>query len=121
METPTRRDVLKGVGAAAGSIALGPKLVSAEPASSRYIVDVGDRASTIDTDRVENAGLTVIHDLEEIGYLVVEGELDVDLDGDETVTLGVDEAIHVPPRQSRQLVNRGDERVKVVAVGAGRR
>jgi mannose-6-phosphate isomerase-like protein (cupin superfamily) len=54
-------------------------------------------------------------------YLVVEGELDVDLDGDETVTLGVDEAIHVPPRQSRQLVNRGDERVKVVAVGAGRR
>jgi len=51
-------------------------------------------------------------------YLVVEGELDVDLD-DETVTLGVDEAIHVRPEQSRQLVNRGDERVKVIAAGAG--
>lgn len=51
-------------------------------------------------------------------YLVVEGHLDVDLDG-ETVTLGPDEAIRVGPRTQRQLVNRGDERVKVVAVGSG--
>ena len=51
-------------------------------------------------------------------YLVVEGVLDVDLGEGETVTLGVDEAINVPPKQSRQLVNRGDERAKVIAVGA---
>ncbi|MEF8843429.1 MAG: hypothetical protein V5A62_17690 [Haloarculaceae archaeon] len=31
----------------------------------------------------------------------------------------VDGAIHVPPMQSRQLVNRGEERVEVVAAGAG--
>ena len=52
-------------------------------------------------------------------YLVVDGELDVDL-GDETVTLGSGEAVRVAPGQHRQLVNRGDERVRVVAAGAGR-
>ena len=50
-------------------------------------------------------------------YLVVDGELDVDLD-EETVTLGPGEAVRVVPDQHRQLVNRGDERVRLVAAGA---
>jgi len=50
-------------------------------------------------------------------YLVVDGELDVDL-GDETITLGAGEAVRVLPDQHRQLVNRGDERVRLVAAGA---
>jgi uncharacterized cupin superfamily protein len=50
-------------------------------------------------------------------YLVVDGELDVDLD-EETVALGPGEAVRVAPDQHRQLVNRGDERVRLVAAGA---
>ncbi len=50
-------------------------------------------------------------------YLVLDGELDVDLD-EETVTLGSGEAVRVTPDQHRQLVNRGDERVRLVAAGA---
>ena len=49
--------------------------------------------------------------------LVVDGELDVDLDG-ETVTLGRGEAIRLSPDQRRQLVDRGDERVGAVLAGA---
>jgi quercetin dioxygenase-like cupin family protein len=49
--------------------------------------------------------------------LVVDGELDVELD-EETVTLGSGEAVRVSPDQRRQLVNRGDERVRAVLVGA---
>ena len=50
-------------------------------------------------------------------YLVVDGELDVDLD-EETVTLGTGEAVRVSPDQHRQLVNRGEVRVRLVVVGA---
>jgi uncharacterized cupin superfamily protein len=57
-------------------------------------------------------------DGQEEAYLVVDGELDVDL-GDETVTLGVGEAVRVSADQHRQLVNRGDERVRLVVAGAG--
>jgi len=64
--------------------------------------------------RHDNAG-----DGHEEVSLVVERELDVDLDEEGTVTLDVDEAIHVPPRRSGQLVNRGEGRVKVIAAGAG--
>jgi uncharacterized cupin superfamily protein len=47
-------------------------------------------------------------DHEEV-YVVVEGEVDVDCDG-ETVTLGSDEAIRLSPDQPRTIVNRGEER-----------
>ena len=50
-------------------------------------------------------------------YLVVDGQLDVDL-GEETVTLGEGEAIRVSSDQHRQLVNRGDERVRLVVAGS---
>ena len=50
-------------------------------------------------------------------YYVVEGQIDVDL-GDESVTLGPDEAIRLDADQPRQMHNRGDERVKLVLVGA---
>ena len=55
-------------------------------------------------------------DHEEV-YFVVEGEVEVDCDG-ETVTLGENEAIRLSPDQRRQIHNRSDERVKLVLVGA---
>lgn len=55
-------------------------------------------------------------DHEEV-YLVVGGELSVEV-GDETVTLGDGEAIRVAPETTRQLFNRGEERVRVVVAGA---
>jgi len=55
-------------------------------------------------------------DHEEV-YVVVEGEVDVDCDG-ETVTLGSDEAIRLPPDQPRTVVNRGEERARLVLAGA---
>jgi uncharacterized cupin superfamily protein len=70
---------------------------------------------------LEPGGKGKEHDHAEDGqeevYYVVEGEVDVDLP-DERVTLGPDEAIRLDAAQTRQLVNRGDERVKLVLVGA---
>lgn len=55
-------------------------------------------------------------------YYVVEGEVAVDLfdDGevDETVHLEADEAIRLDPEERRQLRNDGNERAKLVLVGA---
>ncbi|PCR90366.1 cupin domain-containing protein [Natrinema ejinorense] len=52
-------------------------------------------------------------------YYVVEGTIDVDLtDADETVTLEADEAIRLDAEEPRQIHNRGDERAKLVLVGA---
>ena len=57
-------------------------------------------------------------------YLVVDGELTVELGGGEddppadAVTLGRGEAIRVAPDTWRQLHNRGDERVRVAIAGA---
>lgn len=56
-------------------------------------------------------------DGQEEASLVVDGELDVDLDG-ETVTPGPGEAVRVDLDQHRQLVNRADERVRAVLAGA---
>lgn len=62
-------------------------------------------------------------DHEEV-YLVVDGELTVQLGGDEDepsageVTLDAGEAIRVGPSTWRQLHNHGDERVRVVIAGA---
>ncbi|APW96610.1 cupin [Halobiforma lacisalsi AJ5] len=66
------------------------------------------------------------HDESETGqeevYYVVEGEVAVDLfdDGevDETVSLEVDEAIRLDSEQRRQIRNGGDERAKLLLVGA---
>jgi mannose-6-phosphate isomerase-like protein (cupin superfamily) len=57
------------------------------------------------------------HDGQEEVYLVVDGELSVDL-GEETVTLGAGEAIRLDPGTTRQLHNRGEERVRLVIAGA---
>jgi quercetin dioxygenase-like cupin family protein len=56
-------------------------------------------------------------------YLVVDGELTIQLGGTETKpeteeTLDAGEAIRVAPETRRQLQNRGDERVRVVIAGA---
>ncbi len=81
----------------------------------------------------EDLGVTVLelepdakgreHDHGEDGqeevYLVVEGEVDVDLtDSDETVTLEEDEAVRLDADETRQIVNRGDVRAKLVLAGA---
>jgi mannose-6-phosphate isomerase-like protein (cupin superfamily) len=55
-------------------------------------------------------------DHEEV-YCVVVGELTVDVEG-ETVTVGENEAIRVDPDTTRQLSNRGEDRVRVVVAGA---
>ncbi|WP_440766186.1 cupin domain-containing protein [Natronorubrum sp. DTA7] len=57
-------------------------------------------------------------DQEEI-YYVVEGTAEIELtDRGETVTLEADELIRLDSEESRQIFNRGDERVKLVLVGA---
>jgi len=50
-------------------------------------------------------------------YYVVEGTVDIDLDG-ETETLSGGEAIRLDPDQRRQIHNRGDERATLVLAGA---
>ncbi|PSP97704.1 cupin [Halobacteriales archaeon QS_5_70_17] len=50
-------------------------------------------------------------------YVVVEGSVDVDCD-DETVTLDRGEAIRLSPDQRRRIVNRGEDRVRLVLAGA---
>lgn len=52
-------------------------------------------------------------------YYVVEGTVDVEL-ADETVTLTRDEVIRLDPSERRQLHNRGEQRAKLVLVGAPR-
>lgn len=50
-------------------------------------------------------------------YYVVEGTVEIDL-GDETVSLGPEEAIRLDPDQTRQINNRGDVRATLVLAGA---
>jgi len=85
----------------------------------------------------ENLGITLLeleaggkgkpHDHADEGheevYLVVDGELTVELGGEEddpetAETLVAGEAIRVAPETRRQLHNRGDERVRIVVAGA---
>ncbi|RKD88085.1 cupin domain-containing protein [Halopiger aswanensis] len=63
------------------------------------------------------------HDETESGqeeiYYVVSGTVEVALtDADETVSLEADELIRIDPEESRQISNTGDERAKLVLVGA---
>jgi mannose-6-phosphate isomerase-like protein (cupin superfamily) len=55
------------------------------------------------------------HRRQEEVYLVLEGELTVLIEGDET-TLGPDELIRVAPPLRRQLVNRGPVRLVLLAL-----
>ncbi|SEQ06157.1 cupin domain-containing protein [Natrinema salaciae] len=52
-------------------------------------------------------------------YYVVEGTVEIELaDADETVALEADELIRLDPEETRQIHNRGDERAKLVLIGA---
>jgi mannose-6-phosphate isomerase-like protein (cupin superfamily) len=70
---------------------------------------------------LEAGGKGKEHDEAESGqeevYYVVEGTVEVDL-GDDTVTLEADEAVRLDPEERRQIHNRGEERAKLVLVGA---
>lgn len=50
-------------------------------------------------------------------YYVVAGTATIELD-EETVTVGEDEAIRLDPGERRQIHNHGEERMKLVLVGA---
>jgi mannose-6-phosphate isomerase-like protein (cupin superfamily) len=56
------------------------------------------------------------HDRQEEVYLVLEGRLDLLVEG-EPVELAQGELVRVPPRLRRQLVNRGPGRMVVLALG----
>ena len=59
------------------------------------------------------------HDGQEEVYIVVKGTVDVDLtDRDETVTLREEDALRLDADETRQIVNRGDVRAKLVLAGA---
>lgn len=50
-------------------------------------------------------------------YYVVDGVVTVDLE-DDAVTLNAEEAIRLDPDERRQITNDGDERAKLILVGA---
>ena len=56
------------------------------------------------------------HDLQEEVYLVLEGRLSLLVEG-ESIELEQGELIRVAPRLRRQLVNRGSDRVVLLALG----
>ena len=70
---------------------------------------------------LESGGTGKEHDESESGqeeiYYVVEGTVEVTV-GTETVALGPDEAIRLDPSESRKIHNTGDDRAKLVLVGA---
>lgn len=70
---------------------------------------------------LEPGGKGKAHDHGEDGqeevYYVVSGAVDVHL-GEETVTVGPEEAIRLDPDQQRQIENNGDERATLVLAGA---
>jgi mannose-6-phosphate isomerase-like protein (cupin superfamily) len=77
---------------------------------------------------LEPGGKGKVHDHADEGheevYLVVDGELTVQMGGGEDappereLTLAAGEAVRVGPGTRRQLHNRGDDRVRVVIAGA---
>jgi len=79
MSGQDRRTFIKGVGVAAGALAgisLEPTITGAETADDRFIVDVGDEVSTATSAQAAEAEFEVVHELEHVGYLVVEGSED---------------------------------------------
>ncbi len=57
------------------------------------------------------------HARQEEVYLVIEGELTVEVEGTEPQVLGSGELIRIDPRLKRQLANRGREPLTLVAIG----
>jgi len=111
---------------------MGYKKASTDDVDSVVPEEYGGMWFLRDTLGAENVGVTVLelepdakgkehnheHDGQEEVYLVVEGKIDVDLtDRDETVTLREDDAIRLDADESRQIVNRGDVRAKLVLAG----
>ncbi|MFP8952107.1 cupin domain-containing protein [Natrialbaceae archaeon A-arb3/5] len=85
--------------------------------------ELGSEQVGISVLELEPGGEGKEHDEVETGqeevYYVVDGSVEVELtDADETVTLGADELVRIDPDESRQIANRGDERAKLVLVGA---
>ncbi|WP_226479051.1 cupin domain-containing protein [Natrinema amylolyticum] len=85
--------------------------------------ELGTEELGISVLELEPEGKGMEHDESDSGqeevYYVVEGTIDVELaDADETVTLETDEAIRLDAEETRQIHNRGDERAKLVLVGA---
>lgn len=70
---------------------------------------------------LEPGGTGKEHDESESGqeeiYYVVEGSVEVSV-GAKTVALGPDEAIRLDPSETRKIHNTGDERARLVLVGA---
>lgn len=70
---------------------------------------------------LEPGGKGKEHDESESGqeevYYVVSGTVDIHL-GEETVTVGPEEAIRLDSTQQRQIENNGDQRAKLVLAGA---
>jgi uncharacterized cupin superfamily protein len=57
------------------------------------------------------------HEHQEEVYLVIAGELTLLVDGGDEHTLGVGDLARVAPDVRRQLVNRGDTRLELLALG----
>lgn len=58
------------------------------------------------------------HEHQEEVYLVLEGELTIAIEGEED-TLGAGELIRLGPQLRRQLINRGETRCLLIAIGGG--
>jgi mannose-6-phosphate isomerase-like protein (cupin superfamily) len=58
------------------------------------------------------------HERQEEVYLVISGELTIEIEGAEPQVLGAGELLRVGPHTKRQLSNRSSERVVLVAIGA---
>jgi quercetin dioxygenase-like cupin family protein len=102
-----------------------------EPDLAFASVDVGGDERFVSLRRelgVESFGMNLIvlqprqrgrihsHDLQEEVYLVLEGQLTLAVEGDEH-TLGRGQLVRVAPHVRRQLVNRGTERLLLLALG----
>jgi quercetin dioxygenase-like cupin family protein len=97
---------------------------------ARLDTDSGERFLSLRRELgVESFGMNLIvlqprqrgrvhaHERQEEVYLVVEGELTLQLGEDLAHTLGRGELVRVAPRVRRQLVNSGDEALVVLALG----
>lgn len=85
--------------------------------------ELGTEELGISVLELEPGGKGQEHDETDTGqeevYYVVEGAVEIELpDADETVALETDEVIRLDAEETRQIHNRGDERTKLVLVGA---
>jgi uncharacterized cupin superfamily protein len=92
--------------------------------------DAGERFVRLRKDLgVESFGLNLMllapgqrgrvhrHERQEEVYVVLEGTLTLELEGGDTHTLGPRDAARVAPDVRRQLSNRGEQRVALLALG----